>query len=87
MPDDKARSEGPPQMSEPQRQSLLDAQTPQQQEIARRIYDRLKAGASLDDVRGLIEEMRGVILAERRAAQQGRRGRDDRRNQAGGRPS
>ncbi|MHA6760033.1 hypothetical protein [Streptacidiphilus sp. PAMC 29251] len=36
---------------------LLAAQTDRQRNLSARIYDRLKAGAEVDDVRDLIEEL------------------------------
>ena len=36
---------------------LLAAQTDRQRDLSARIYDRLKAGAEVDDVRDLIEEL------------------------------
>lgn len=45
---------------------LAAAQTPRQQQIARSIYSRLNAGDSVDDIKGLIQEMAGVITEERR---------------------
>lgn len=58
-------------MSTPQRRNerllrdLAAAQTPRQQEIAKSIYRRLYAGESVDDVKGLIDEMIKVITQER----------------------
>jgi hypothetical protein len=41
------------------------AQTPEQQEAARRIYRRLADGAEVDDVKPLIEEMMRVVVTQR----------------------
>jgi hypothetical protein len=57
---------------------LAAAQTPRQQEIAKRIYARLYAGDSVDDVKNLIEEMVRVIRQERQT---------DAGQPAGGQPS
>jgi hypothetical protein len=46
--------------------SFAVAQTPRQQEIARSIYSRRKAGDSVDDVKDLIAKMSQVITEERR---------------------
>lgn len=51
---------------------LLAARTPRQQELGRRIYDQLKAGAEVDDIRGLVEELSRVStedLRHRRAVE------------------
>lgn len=42
-------------------------ETPRQQELARCIYARLKAGAEVDDVRNLITEMGRTMAEESRA--------------------
>lgn len=47
---------------------LMSLRTPQQQEVARSIYERLRAGESPDDLKDLIAEMGRVIKQERRAA-------------------
>ena len=41
------------------------SQTPQQQEVARQIYDRLAAGASVDDIHDLIEKMMRTVVTQR----------------------
>ena len=46
---------------------LAALRTPQQQEVARSIYERLRAGDSPDDVKDLIAEMGRVVKQERRA--------------------
>jgi hypothetical protein len=48
---------------------LLAGQTPQQQEIAGRIYERLKAGAELDDVKDLIAELSRTATADQQRRQ------------------
>jgi hypothetical protein len=47
---------------------LLADQTPAQAEIARKIYGRLKAGADVDDVRDLIEQLGATRRGRRSAA-------------------
>jgi hypothetical protein len=47
--------------------ALASVESPRQQEIARSIYGRLRAGESVDDLQDLIAEMRRVIQAERQA--------------------
>lgn len=74
--DDGAR----PDVNERLLRGLAAAQTPRQQEIARSIYRRLNAGESVDDVKGLIEQMAQVITEERRTGRgespgRGRQGR------------
>ena len=41
------------------------SETTEQQEVAREIYDRLAAGADVDDVRPLIEEMMTIVVRQR----------------------
>lgn len=41
------------------------AQTPRQQEIARQIYDRMAAGADVDDVKPLIDQMARTVARAR----------------------
>lgn len=64
-----------PDVSERLLRGLAAAQTPRQQEIARSIYSRLSARDSVDDVKGLIEEMARVIQQERRTEPGGTPGR------------
>lgn len=45
---------------------LMSLRTPQQQEVARSIYERLRAGESPDDLKDLIADMSRVIKQERR---------------------
>lgn len=47
---------------------LTSLRTPQQQEVARSIYERLRAGESPDDLKDLITEMGRVIKQERRVS-------------------
>lgn len=54
----------PPTLSERLERGLQAAQTPRQQEIARRIFARLRAGDSVEDVRDLIIEMSRVVTEE-----------------------
>jgi hypothetical protein len=51
-------------LSERVERGLQAAQTPRQQEIARRIFARLKAGDSVEDIRDLIVEMSRVVTEE-----------------------
>jgi hypothetical protein len=41
------------------------AQTPRQQQIARQIYDRMAAGATVDDVKPLIDQMARTVAQTR----------------------
>jgi hypothetical protein len=59
----------PPQPSERFVAGMALAQTPRQQEIARQIYDRLAAGADVDDVKGLIGKMVRTVAQERHPQQ------------------
>lgn len=45
---------------------LMSLRTPRQQEVARSIYERLRAGESPDDLKDLIADMSRVIKQERR---------------------
>jgi hypothetical protein len=51
-------------LSERLERGLQAVQTPRQQEIARRIFSRLKAGDSVEDIRDLIVEMSRVVTEE-----------------------
>lgn len=48
-------------------ETLTAAQTPRQQELAGQIYSRLKGGADVADVKGLIEEMTQVTTRQARS--------------------
>lgn len=52
--------------------TMAARETPRQQELARRIYDRLKAGAEVDDVQDLITEMGQTMAEESRAPDRSR---------------
>ena len=45
---------------------LMSLRTPRQLEVARSIYERLRAGESPDDLKDLIADMSRVIKQERR---------------------
>ncbi len=51
---------------------LLDSQTPQQAAIARKIYDRLKSGAEVDDVKDLIDQLSATRRPPRAAPDRSR---------------
>lgn len=53
-----------PRLSERLLRGLAAAQTPRQQEIAKSIYGRLRAGDSVDDIKDLIAEMSRVVTKE-----------------------
>lgn len=63
MPDDVP--DEPPELSERFLAGMALAQTPQQQEVAREIHDRLAAGAEVDDVKDLIERMMRIVVKQR----------------------
>jgi hypothetical protein len=54
-----------PELSERFLAGMELARTPEQQEIARQIYQRLKDGDDVDDVKPLIEEMMRVVVTQR----------------------
>jgi hypothetical protein len=53
-------------------EQLLAGQTPQQREIAEKIYDRLKAGADVDDIKDLIGDLAYTATADERRREQER---------------
>lgn len=71
MSDDRVRAQAsraadePPELSERFLAAMELAQTPEQQEVARAIYDRLAAGADVDEVRPLIDEMMTIVVRQR----------------------
>lgn len=62
------RTQDPTALAAAYAQRLLADQTPAQAEIARRIYGRMKAGADVDDVRDLIEQLSATRGGPRAAA-------------------
>jgi hypothetical protein len=50
-------------------EQLLAGQTPQQREIAEKIFDRLKAGADVDDVKELIGDLAWTATVDERRRQ------------------
>ena len=71
MYDDRVRAQPgqhgnePPELSERFLAAMALSETTEQQEVAREIYDRLAAGADVDDVRPLIEEMMTIVVRQR----------------------
>jgi hypothetical protein len=70
----------PPSLTQPERapERVLDDElsaggSPQQREIAQRIYTRLKDGASVDDVKDLIGELSRATTAQARNRRRGGR--------------
>lgn len=62
------RTQDPAAQAAAYAERLLADQTPAQAEIARRIYGRMKAGADVDDVRDLIEQLSATRGGRRPAA-------------------
>ena len=58
----------PPELSERFLAAMELAQTPEQQDVAREIYQRLAAGAQVEDVPDLIEKMVRVVVTQRGSA-------------------
>ncbi len=54
-----------PELSERFLAAMKLSETPEQQEVARAIYDRLAAGADVDEVRPLIDEMMTIVVRQR----------------------
>jgi hypothetical protein len=71
MSDDRTRAQTdqvadePPELSERFLAAMELSETPEQQEVARAIYDRLAAGADVDEVRPLIDEMMTIVVRQR----------------------
>jgi hypothetical protein len=55
----------PPELSERFLAGMALSQTPQQQQIASEIYGRLAAGAQVDDIKDLIDNMMRVVAGQR----------------------
>jgi len=55
----------PPELSERFLAAMELSETPEQQEVARAIYHRLAAGAEVDEVRPLIDEMMTIVVRQR----------------------
>jgi hypothetical protein len=53
-------------------EQLLAGQTPQQREIAERIYHRLRSGAEVDDIKDLIGDLSYTATADQRRREQER---------------
>lgn len=54
-----------PELSERFLAGMALSQTPEQQAIARQIYQRLEEGAEVDDIKPLIEHMMRIVVTQR----------------------
>jgi hypothetical protein len=61
--------EQPPGLSDRVLAAIELSQTPEQQDVARDIFDQLMAGAEVDDVKPLIDRMVRVVAVQRREKQ------------------
>ena len=68
----------PPELSERFVAAMELSETPEQQEVARAIYDRLAAGADVNEVRPLIDEMMTIVIQQRNGKTAVPSGDDDR---------
>jgi hypothetical protein len=68
----------PPELSERFLVAMELSETPEQQEVAREIYGRLAAGADVDEVRPLIEEMMTIVVRQRHGQSAAPPGKGDR---------